>query len=407
MTLPPQSPDTASTSLRGYTRGMAGFALLLFASTWKLWTPQDVFPQIPFLASLITTPTSVDWICLGLAASGLVICLFAKEGKALNTALILFALPTIVLILLDQHRLQPWAYQLVVLAIVIATSTKLNAVRRIQVITVSIYIFSGVSKLDYQFVHTVGDQMLSTLIGIFGLTTENWPTQIRNSAVLCFPTAEIFIGVGLLIPKIRNYAVASAVVMHTVLLVLLFNDVSGSGVLIWNLFFIFQIIWIFYRQPKPKPKPKLTPTANHSLLDSIGYLVTLGVVTFPLTQPMGICDHWPAWQVYAPRCSRAKLESPIENNELWNNFGQWSNQTLAVPVYPQARFEFAVAVAAQQKFNPSRGLSIEISEASNRWDGTRISKRIAGDQIKMQTREYWLNTRARNTWTNKGNDKRQ
>lgn len=349
--------------------------------------------------SLITTPTWVDWFCLGLSAGALGICLLAKEGKALTVALMLFATSTTALILLDQHRLQPWAYQFVILATVIATSSKLNAVRRIQIITVSIYIFSGISKLDYQFVHTVGDQMLSTLIGTFGATTENWPTQIKHFTVLCLPMTEILLGIGLLISKTRNCAAAGAVTMHAVLLLLLFQDVSGLGVLIWNLFFIFQIIWIFYRQPNQKTKPVKNP-----MVDSFGYLITLGVVIFPL---LGFCDHWPAWQVYAPRCSRAKLESPLEDNELWNNFGQWSNQTLAVPVYPQARFEFAVAVAVQQKFNESRGLPIEVSQASNRWNGTRVSKLIAGDQIKMQKSRYWLNTHARDTWTKASEDGRK
>ena len=379
---------------------MAGFALLLVASSWKLWTPQDIFPQIPFLASLITTPTWVDWLCLGLSVGGLVICLFAKDGKTVTIALLLFAVSTTVLILLDQHRLQPWAYQLVLLAIIIATSKKSNAVRRIQIITVSIYIFSGVSKLDYQFVHTVGDQMLSTLVGLFGFTTENWPTPFKTSLVLGFPVTEIFIGIALLIPKARNYAMAGAVAMHFALLLLLFQDVSGSSVLIWNLFFIFQIIWIF------NPKSKSKSTAAPPFSDSIGYLMTIAVVLFPLTQPLGICDHWPAWQVYAPRCSRAKLESLMEDEELWNNLGDWSNQSLAVPIYPQARFQFAVAVAVQQKFSNTKGLPIQISEESNRWNGTRVSKRIAGDQIKMQTRRYWLNTRARDIWTKKGNDNR-
>ena len=31
-------------------KAMAGFGLLLLAITWRLWTPQTEFPQIPFLA---------------------------------------------------------------------------------------------------------------------------------------------------------------------------------------------------------------------------------------------------------------------------------------------------------------------------------------------------------------------
>ena len=32
-------------------RVVAVFAVLLIAATWRLWTPQDVFPQVPFLES--------------------------------------------------------------------------------------------------------------------------------------------------------------------------------------------------------------------------------------------------------------------------------------------------------------------------------------------------------------------
>ena len=64
-------------------------------------------------------------------------------------------------------------------------------------------------------------------------------------------------------------------------------------------------------------------------------------------------------------------------------------------------------MAVQQKFNKSRGLPIEVSRASDRWNGTRESKLIAGDQIKMQMRQYWLNTRARDTWTWETKDGRQ
>ena len=52
---------------------MAAFGLLLFAITWRLWTPQTEFPQIPFFGWLTEVPGFVDWI----AAVGTLVGLLA------------------------------------------------------------------------------------------------------------------------------------------------------------------------------------------------------------------------------------------------------------------------------------------------------------------------------------------
>ena len=40
--------------------GLSGLALV--AATWKLWTPQGVFPQVPFFQFLRGTPDVLHWI---------------------------------------------------------------------------------------------------------------------------------------------------------------------------------------------------------------------------------------------------------------------------------------------------------------------------------------------------------
>ena len=55
---------------------MAGFGLLLLAITWRLWTPQTEFPQIPFFSWLVDIPGFVDWVALLGTSIGLIAMLF-------------------------------------------------------------------------------------------------------------------------------------------------------------------------------------------------------------------------------------------------------------------------------------------------------------------------------------------
>ena len=53
----------------------------LFAATWRLWTPQTVFPQIPFFAALRTVPGWIDWFALAGMLAGLLGLLFTPGER--------------------------------------------------------------------------------------------------------------------------------------------------------------------------------------------------------------------------------------------------------------------------------------------------------------------------------------
>jgi hypothetical protein len=403
-----------------FVRVWAGFGLLIFASTWKLWTPQTEFPQIPFFEFLVDVPGWADWMALALLGLSLTACLFSSSRSLVAGSLWLFAIAASGLILLNQHRLQPWAYQFVVFAIILATARPKTAFFWMRWIVISIYIYSAISKLDYQFVHTVGDQMLSSWSGKLGLDTTLWSEQFRNWIVFAFPLTELLIGVGLMIPRVRGFAFVAAVLMHLTLLAALIGNVDGPGVLIWNVFFIVQAVFLFGQSLNPKTTRELAknetdesesgqiPTNRQRSSFPLAFVATtvsLFVLVFPMTQPFGICDHWPAWQVYAPRTSRAQIKKVIKNSSQWNHMDFWSNSTLKVPVYPQARFQLAVAMAAQIRFQHANGRAIEVSGESDRWTGSRETKSLRGDQIKMHAEGYWLNLKPRSLWINETSDR--
>ena len=58
---------------------------------------------------------------------------------------------------LNQHRLQPWFLQLILFAALKLVNSE-RFVRNARLLLVSVYVFSAISKFDYVFVHTLGQQ---------------------------------------------------------------------------------------------------------------------------------------------------------------------------------------------------------------------------------------------------------
>ena len=228
-------------------------------------------------------------------------------------------------------------------------------------VVISIYVYSAISKFDYQFVQSVGAQMLTAISESTGIVIEN--NGARKWLVLGFPLGELLVGGLLAFRKSRRSGVIAGVALHMGLVLILgpFGLNHQCPVLIWNLFFIFQGLILFWivnenasedgslpddeiesQQPAQEPASKTAPGP----MPWLGSAITAFAILFPLTQPIGICDHWLAWEVYAPRTSRAELRSGIDSGQP---IKQLSLDTYGVPIYPQARVQFAIARAISRK----------------------------------------------------------
>jgi hypothetical protein len=169
---------------------------------------------------------------------------------------------------------------------------------------------------------------------------------------------------------------------------------------------------------EPLSRPRRWP------ISWLGKLTAVATIVFPLTQPLGICDHWPAWQVYAPRTSRVEMANSFDDGELLigipytfpthdlfigvprGDLNALSIQEVGVPVYPQARFQLAMLIAIEQlrqqeKYQPilsgyNRVISVELQSESDPITGHRKIESLTGlDQMKMKASRYWLNTKPR------------
>src|SRR5262249_14359405 len=159
-----------------------------------------------------------------LAAGTILLLLLFVRGqgsKGHDLCLAVFSMSLLGLILLDQHRLQPWAYQFLLIALILTNLSPQKAIVWLRLLTISIYVHSAISKLDLSFWDGLGASYLQSLLGNMGIAVDGWPLPARRLAVALLPVGELIIAVGLWRWRSRWWALVGAVVMHLVMLICL------------------------------------------------------------------------------------------------------------------------------------------------------------------------------------------
>ncbi|QDV56318.1 hypothetical protein [Rosistilla oblonga] len=395
--------------------------MVLVAATWRLWFSPEPFPQIPLLRIAIDLPPAIDPIAAAVMLIAGLAALTLRSVRLQTIALSTAAISLAFLFIGDQHRLQPWAYQIFWMLIAMACCRAAVAMRMMRILVVSIYLFSGISKLDYQFVYTIGRDFLGGLVGMAGQSIEGWPETLLVAATLSFPIGELAIAVALVFARTRGAAVLAAIAMHLTLFVLLgpLGLNHQPGVLIWNLVSATLVGLLFWKVGNGEGVNARNTAEDEKVLraEPRGHFQPLAVVMLaavsaaPLLEPFGFYDHWLAWGLYAPHNSRVRLlidERSIDqlpaslqqhavpiaagSSTRQVNLDRWSIDCLSVPIYPQARFQAGVALAVLQQSQLTNGFRLELQSASNRRDGQRTIQEIGNqDQLKLQLSRFRFN----------------
>jgi len=414
-------------------RFLALIVLGLVALTWRLWTPQAVYPQVPLIQWAIGAPRWLDWMGLAaLALAALAALLAASRDRLVRPALALLAASMLGMFLLDQHRLQPWAWQFAITAIVLALANSRRSVALLRLLTVGLYFWSAISKLDSSFLHTLGQQFLAALLGTL---VDDWSEQSRFWAAAAFPFGEMLVAVGLCIARLRRASVVLAIIMHLLLVWILspWGLDHKPAVLVWNLYFVALNLLLFWPRDQRQTKAIATwrttdrsssePAAGASTqpgrppLRFGDCLVTALVVVatlVPTLELIGWWDHWPAWGLYSSRVEQIavyvaqrqadelspELQPLLEaaSSDGWRRLriDRWSLAALDVPIYPQNRFQLGVAAAVAEQSD--LGWSIRVVELgpAGRFDRKRTSKELRGqDEIVRAADRHWLNAQPR------------
>ena len=328
---------------------------------------------------------------------------------------------------LDQHRLQPWAYQSAIYAMVFAVFRPAEHRRILIPLAASIYIYSAAGKLDYQFAHSVGQEFLDCLLSPLGFA-DSFTEGTRAKLALLMPSVELCAGVLLLPKSTRRMSALVLMLMHITLIGILgpWSLDHSLGVLVWNAALFAQAYFLFFASPRSSSSDR-TPEQNRSrhkelfhaaelnapvrLARGATRLLVFFAIVAPITERFGGWDHWTSWALYSPHNSRVSVEihgsavddlpggisghlDPDEDDDGWQTLAldRWSLESLAVPVYPQARYQLALSheLVRSTEMDPT-AIRCRVRSVSDRMTGARQEKPLVGDkEIANALAEYWL-----------------
>jgi hypothetical protein len=402
----------------------------------------------------------IEGVSIVLLVGSLVVC--ALGGNRRCWWIVAAALTTS--IVLDQHRLQPWAYQSMIYATLFASLPWPAARRWMMPLAISVYVYSGLGKLDYQFAHSVGQEMIAAATRPFGGLPENLSQQMRASLALILPAGECLAGLCLILKRLRPIAGSLLIAMHAVLIGLLgpWGLNHSWGVLIWNALLIVQA-WFLFVRPGDVPSASAAQTpgsgeqehtnrrASGELagtapqvvlpaglaaavagsakiqhrrvgesevwrlrLQNAGQCLARGLVIIALVAPLveraGYWDHWLSWALYAPHSSRvdvdihrsaqASLSESLrcalqadDDGDGWQrlSLSAWSLKSLAVPIYPQARYQLGLTCEIAERYQLGAAVRAKIRGPADRWSGERSVEWVLGQsELRHASESYWL-----------------
>ena len=400
-------------------------SLMLVAGSWRMWTPQQLFPRVPLFSLANGLPDHWDqivtWICSGLWILIAAVLALPKASPSLaRSAAILYAILFAALVILDQHRLQPWGVHIAVCLLIVTAFEARQQLSWLLAFTASIYIYSALSKFDAQFLHTVGQDFLRELLRVWPNSYARLSDNSRLVMTTLFPIGELLCGLGLLWNPSRRLALVLAIIMHATLIGILgpWGLSHSWGVLLWNVVFI-GLNALMWRQLSHPFSFQFRDDTGPSRGLATWRLVVSGLCMFlfvlPLGERLGVVDHWLGWALYAPHSSRARIEvlagsveqqpemvrrfvlSNAEDISAWDYVAveRWSLETLGVPVYPQQRFYVAVARALAEPADEF-GVRVTLQGTANRWSGARSVRVLENrSELSQAAQRYWFNTKPR------------
>ncbi|WP_437204402.1 MauE/DoxX family redox-associated membrane protein [Planctomicrobium sp. SH664] len=398
-------------------RVLAVFTALLLSSTWRLWIepPALLNPQIPWIDWFCTAPPWLDLAALGLLGIGI----FSMLGgtSALRTtrwSALLYLLGMSTLVACDQHRLQPWVCQFLSLGVILMLAPNAIGLRCWRWLVCAIYIWSAWSKVDFSFVQSHGQMLLNGLTESLHIDTALWSENRRQVVAASFPAGEMLVGLLLLFRRTRFAGLVLSIGMHLLLIWTLAVGLKHeAGVLVWNAFFIVQNVLLF-RDPAMATAQNASP-GRRSLPELVALTFTTLVILHPLGTAWGYCDHWPAWEVYASRPEQVRIllrrdvadqlppelrmhlrESTPFDESVPLNLDNWAYRGRRCPIYPQARYRLALALALLDGQIPQDGVQVQVLSSPQRWNGQRQQTMLSGlDALRSACERFTINTRPR------------
>ena len=386
---------------------LGGSTALMLVMSWPLWVGAGDVPRVPFVASMPAVRGPAAWaVFLTTVAAVLGFAALPRWRAWYGASVVLLA----ALILQDQHRFQPWAYQYAATGLFLAGLPGPEGLRLARWWYVGIYAYSGLSKLDASFCHELGRVFLTAGLRPFGVDPAAWPSAWRNAAVLTMPAWEVATAAALVRPGGRRVGLAGATALHFALIAVLGPAGLGHSaiVLVWNGAMLAEV-WVAFSkggEPGRKSAPRRWAAWPVRAAFAAG-------VALPLGERWGWCDAWPAHALYASHVGRLTVDLHESNldrypppvrrrlgpagNGPWRRLDLtgWSRDERGTPVYPEVRAGLGLADGLAARYGGPGPFRVTVLGPADRWTGRRPRTELLGlDAVRRHADRYRINARA-------------
>ncbi|WP_406684435.1 hypothetical protein N1F78_01520 [Seonamhaeicola sp. MEBiC1930] len=311
--------------------------MIPFFVCYELWFSNRTFPLVPVFDNLFVPSFAGDIFLILLFSFFFVVFVFFPNWK--------IGLPIILIyvywVLIDQNRIQNFFFEIILMVIAL-TQFKNNVVlskKCILIILIGTYFWSGLHKLNPIFLGR-WELGLSKRIPFV-------PDVLRHVFTYLVPFLETSFGVLLIFTKTRKLGIWLLALMHSLILVTLIMSNYGFVVFPLNVFNVFIMFYLFYKNP-----------FNKESLFKINYAKTKVVmaiaIVFPVLNFFGIYDHILAFSYFSGKPKYARIyfsksdsikqlptniyDSVREYNGLYYlDFNEWAGKTIKILVYPEER----------------------------------------------------------------------
>ncbi len=338
---------------------LAGIAL-----SPRLWISSRFYPLTPIFRGLPSIPFPADYL-LAAPLVGLLwaILLSSRPRKYIIGLVVVLG----VLGCLDQSRWQPWCFQYFVMFAALGFyswhrgigANPEAALNTCRLIVASIYFWSGVQKLNWNFIASIFPGLLSPYLRRVPQTFSSFALVV--SALV--PLVEISVGLGLLSRRYRNVSVILALFGHLVIFLLFVPTRRNTVIWPWNLAMLTFVLILFWREAQPS-FVEILIGRRHAF--HLAVLILCGVM--PAFSFLGLWDSYLSSSLYSGNTSygilvlsenvKSRLPPQIQRVVLPGTPREfisphtWSSLELNVPSYPEARIfhslHRAVCAYAQQ-----------------------------------------------------------
>jgi hypothetical protein len=316
----------------------------------RLFLAGRTYPRAPVLDGWPALAAPLDVALLGALLAALGGVALAPWPRWWAVAATLLA---VVLALDDQSRWQPWFYQYVVMLAALALARGAgDTLAAWRAVLAGLYFWSGVQKLNTTFMTHLFPWLVEPTAGVLPAALH----RVLLGGWMAVPILEILVAAGLLVPRLRNAAVAAAVATHVVVLGLLGPLGHASNVVVWpwNVAMAVLAALLFWNDPQP---------ARHVVVPRRLGAHAVTLLLFGILPALSFAGHWDAYlsgALYSGNIKAgalavtdevaARLPEPARRHVARNRMGanvldvwEWSMDELAVPSYPENRVFRALA----------------------------------------------------------------